>query len=535
MAGLLTAHGKTNTLKMDICRESAALSLLLFLQFFSGCAPKEPDMKMEKMRVAFKYDKAADYYDPVNISFAPEYDFLENIYSTLVEYSPEGELVGSLAESFEWAGTEARFRIRQDLLTVDGKRIDAYDVEQSFKRLFILGGNTHGDLKDVVCPNTELKSFSDKCPGMEVREAGRTFVLKLKEKKVFLFPMLASIDFAIIPRDSVDKATFKIKDYRNTSGPYFVSKDSATGQIELSANPRHFHYSKNIPQEVVFVPSGKTEPLQSIELFSENKVDFITTIDSIPPDIMIDYAEKHKKSATLHLTHALDTFLLIFTGKGRRTFSESERFAIGRKFRAVFLERYLKKPGYEAAEQIFPAFGGGGLSSDQLAAIGAKAAASSTADIKARKIKVWNINFTNNFESTEAEYASLFPGIEFLSVRKIPGRVDYAAEKLSEPDCYLMRTDMGFQEDINLLSYYLGIDFFAVEKDASKQWLRRYISTQDKKERLRLVRDLHFDTLTGAAVIPLAKTPYSALARKPWEFNMSKFHANDPIWRISHK
>ena len=532
---LLTAHGKINTFKGDVCRESVALSLLLFLQFCSGCAPKDSDMKTGKIRVAFKYDKAANYYDPVNISFAPEYDFLENIYSTLVEYSPEGELVGSVAESFEWAGSEARFKIRQDLLTIDGKHIDAYDVEQSFKRLFILGGNTHGDLKDVVCPNIELKSFSDKCPGMEVRDAGRTFVFKLKEKKVFLFPMLASIDFAIIPRGSIDKVTFKIKDYRNTSGPYFVSKDSATGQIELSANSRHFHYSKNIPQKVIFVPSGKTEPLQSLDLFSENKVDFITTIDSIPPDIMIDYAEKHKKDATLHSTYALDTFLLIFTSKGLRTFSERERFVIGKKFREIFLEHYLKKPGYEAAEQIFPAFGGGGLSADQLSGIGSKMASASTFDIKRRKIKVWNINFTNNFESTEVEYKSLFPGIKFLNVRKIPGRVDYSTEKLSEPDFYLMRTDMGFQEDINLLSYYLGIDFFALEKDTSKQWLHKYISTQDKKERLQMVRDLHFDTLSRAAVIPLAKTPYTALARKPWGFNMSKFHANDPIWRISQK
>lgn len=520
---------------MDVYRESAMLSLFLFLQFCSGCSIKEPDMKPERIRVAFKYDKAAAYYDPVNISFAPEYDFLENIYSTLVEYSPEGELTGSIAESFEWVGTEARFRIRQDLLTIDGKRIDASDVEQSFKRLFILGGNTHGDLKDVVCPDTKLKKLSDSCPGMEVRDAGRTFVFKLKEKKVFLFPMLASIDFAIIPRDSIDKTTFRIKDYRNTSGPYFISKDSPSGQIELSVNPRHFHYSKNIPQKAVFVPSGKTDPLESLELFSKDKVDFITTIDTIPPDVMIAYAEKHQKNAALHSTHALDTFLLIFTGKGLRTFSESERFEIGRKFRAVFLECYLKKPGYEAAEQIFPAFGGGGLSVEQLSGITAKMTAASAAGIKTRKISVWNINFTNTFESTEEKYKKIFPGIEFLSVRKIPGRVDYSAEKLNEPDFYLMRTDMGFQEDINLLSYYLGIDFFALQKDAAKQWLRKYISTQDKKERLQMVRALHFDTLFKAAVIPLAKTPYTALARKPWRFNMSEFHANDPIWRISQK
>lgn len=490
-------------------------------------------MKAEKFRVAFKYDKAAEFYDPTNISFAPEYDFLENIYSTLVEYSPAGELVGSLADSFEWVGTEARFRIRPDLQTIDGKSIDANDVEASFKRLFILGGNTHGDLKDVICPDNNLKSLSDKCPGMEVRDSGQTFVFKLKEKKVFLFPMLTSIDFAIIPTDSIDKSTLKIKDYRNTSGPYFVSKDSPAGEVELSANPRHFHYSRKIPQEVIFVPAGKTGPLESLDLFSKNKADFITTIDSIPPDIIIDYAAKHSGEVSLHTTHALDTFLLIFTAKGMRTFSETERFAIGNEYRKLFLMDCMKKPGYEAAEQVFPAFVGGGLSEEQLAVIRAKMSGVVTRAIKGRKLDIWNVNFTASFDTIETEFKKIFPGATMQRLRKIPGRVDYAIEKLNEPDFYLMRTDMGFQEDINLLSYYFGIDFFYLDKAERKNWLRKYITTHDKNERLVRLRELHFNTLSKAAIIPLAKAPYTALARKPWGFNMSKYHANDPVWRIS--
>ncbi|HBB66624.1 MAG TPA: hypothetical protein DCZ93_04870 [Elusimicrobia bacterium] len=513
-------------------RESLALSLFLFIQFCGGCSMKDTDMKSEKIRVAFKYDKPASYYDPANISFAPEYDFLENIYSTLLEYSPEGELVGSLAESFEWVGSEARFRIRPDLRTIDGRRIDAHDVETSLKRLFIVGGNTHGDLKDVVCPDKKLTKLSDNCPGMEVRDSGKTFVFKLKEKKVFLFPMLTSIDFAIIPADSLDRDSLKIKDYRNTSGPYFISKDSPEGGIELSANPAHFHYSKSIPQEVLFVPSGKVDPMESLELFSKNKADFITTIDSIPPDVMIDYAKKHPGEASLHATHALDTFLLIFTAKGLRNFSERERFAIGRTYRELFLKDCLKKPGYEAAEQIFPAFGGGALSEEQLSGIRAKMLAADIGGIKEKSFRAWNVNFTGSLDTIEAEFEKIFPAATLQKIRKIPGRVDYAAEKLAEPDFYLMRTDMGFQEDINLLSYYLGIDFFSLEKAKVKPWLRGYIANPNKNERLLMLRELHFNTLSGAAIIPLAKTPYTALARKPWEFNMSKYHANDPVWRI---
>lgn len=494
-----------------------------------GCGKEDMNKDLTTLRVAFKYDKPAAHYDPANIMFAPEYDFLENIYSTLVQYSPQGELIGSIAERFEWIGSEARFTIRSDLRTIDGRIIDANDVEISLKRLFILAGNTHGNLKDIVCPAITLKTLSDNCPGMEVADGGRVLVLKLKEKKPFLFPMLASMDFAVIPKDSIDKKTLKIKDYRNTSGPYFVLKDSPHGEIELAPNPNHFHYSKKIPQKVLFVPSGKTDKIEALKFFEKGKVDFITTTDSVPPDIMIDYANKNRKLAELHLTYPLDTFLLIFTEKGRKRFSRCERHAIGEKFKKIFLSTYLKKSGYEVAKQIFPAFGGGGLSERELSKITFDKCPNNLPPVK---IKVWNINFTGDFESLESEYIKIFPKIEFINVRKIPGRTNYADEGLDEPDFYLMRTDMGFQEDINLLSYYLGIDFFYLKKSETKKWLLKYVSTQDKKIRLSMVRDLHFKTLDAAVVIPLVKTPYTALVRKPWRFKMSKFHANDPIWQI---
>lgn len=508
-------------------RKYANLIFFILVCFVIGCK-KYTNSEMKSIRVAFKYDKPAKNYDPANITFAPEYDFLENIYSTLIEYAPNGELVGGIAERFEWIGNNAVFKIRPDLYTIDGKKIDATDVEISLKRLFILNSNTHGNLKDVICPNIVLKSLSDNCPTIEVKDNGRTLIFKLKEKKTFLFPMLTSIDFAVIPQDSIDKKTLEIKDYRNTSGPYFVSKDSSKGEIELSANPYHYHYSDKIPQKALLVPLAKKDPLESIKLFENNKIDFITTTDSIPPDIMIDYFEKNKEIAELHLTHPLDTFMLIFTKKGREKFSREERAVIGENFKRIFLSTYLKKSGYEIADQIFPTFSSAGLSKAEISKITFK-----KASIPSINMVVWNINFTGDFENTEQEYKKIFPNIKFIKMRKIPGRVDYKIEGLEIPDFYLMRSDMGFNEDINLLSYYLGIDFFYLNGLNSTEWFMKYISV-DRKTQLDMLKDLHFKTLDQAVVIPLVRTPYTCLVRKPWKFKMSKLHANDPIWQIYH-
>ena len=56
-----------------------------------------------KLRVAFPYNKTVDAYEPTKIHLAPEYIFLENIYSPLIELSKDnGTPVAGLAESFEW-------------------------------------------------------------------------------------------------------------------------------------------------------------------------------------------------------------------------------------------------------------------------------------------------------------------------------------------------------------------------------------------------------------------------------------------------
>ena len=123
-------------------------------------------MEKSVFRVAFPHRRPASAYDPAKIPYDSHYFFLQNIYSPLVEYSLNGELVSAVAEKFQWIGTEAHFKIRPDLRTIDGDKIDANDAAMSFKRLFMIGGNTHGDLKRMLCPG-EITQFKRRMPGDE--------------------------------------------------------------------------------------------------------------------------------------------------------------------------------------------------------------------------------------------------------------------------------------------------------------------------------------------------------------------------------
>jgi len=510
--------------------------LLIFLCFAGICLilfTREAKPVETNIKVAFPgYDGAASY-DPVKIHFAVAYTFLADIYSPLVEYSVTGELVAAAAERFEWIGNEAHFTMRKDLKTIDGHEINAYDAERTFKRIFILGGNTHGNLKDMLCPDISMSSLNDACPGLEVRDNGRTFVMKLKERKIFLFPMLAAIDFAIIPRNSIDLVTLAIKDYRNTSGPYYVLKDSPDGRIELAANPRHFHYSEDIPQKATLVPASRTDMMEPLKMFSENKVDHILTIDKLPVNSTIEYAKGHK-DVEVFCTYPMKVAFVIFTKKGRTKFSKEERFRIGVNIKRIFLQKYSGKEGYEDAEQVFPVLGEGALGDAELAEVKREREMSDAGPFN-EGFTAWNVNMLQDFEGEEEPLRRLFPNGKFDKVRKVPGLVNYDKEKVTEPDFYLMWTDMGFQEEIGLLSYYNGADFFYWDGQDKADWLSRYMAVGEKKDRLKLLRKLHYQTLLNAAVIPIAKSTYTAMVRKPWKLDFSKLYGSNRLWRIHRR
>lgn len=486
--------------------------------------PRSGAMTNNVFRVVFSNRRPATSYDPAKIQYASEYCFLQNVYSPLVEYSPKGEIVSAVAESFQWIGTNAYFKIRKGLRTADGQEIDAHDVAVSFKRLFILGGNTHGDLKHMLCPGVKLSGLDDYCPGIAVSQDGSEFILKFKEKKLFLFSMLAAMDFAVIPRNAVDPKTLKITDFRNTSGPYYVSKDDAAGGLELSANTSHFHYSENIPRNLLFIVPKTSDATEPLEMFSKEEADHLTTKD--PSYWMkIRYAREHN-DAELHLTFPLNLHALVFTKKGRGRFSKDERIIIAGKLKKMFLEHYLTRPGFEAADQIIPAFGEGGLSSAQISRLNKSSAIDDERPFP-KAFVCWNF-----FGVADSKLQEQFPKGKFLWVGSVPDFKTKTDSKNDEPDCYLFRGDTGFQEDVGFMFYYFGLDFFDIEDADKKAWLDKYLATASKNERMEMLQTLHFQTIRNAKVFPVALESYSAIVRKPWKFSFSKYHANNPIWRI---
>jgi hypothetical protein len=505
------------------------IALLFFLIAAGNYYKKRNSMTDMTIKMPFPAKPGLCDYDPAKIHFSQEYNFLVNIYSPLLEYSVDGKLVSAVAEKFEWIGTDAHFTIRPDLRTIDGTPITVEDVEASFKRLFVLSSNTHGDLKDMVCQGKELKKLSDLCPGMSVLPEQRKLVLHFPVRKIFLFQMLTSIDFSIIPRSSFDKKTLKITDYRNTSGPYYVKTDNGEGNIELAANPAHFHYSEKMPQAVMLVPVNARDVDATLKLFDGGKINHIGTF-RFPSDKLLAYAAQ-KKDVSVHSTYPNRLFWFSFTKKGRLNFSVKERFALGKAIKTWMFNKVSSRPGYEAAEQLFPALGDGALTKEHLAQLRKTFRDAPESILINRPVVVWAWNMSKE----DLDFIKrMLPAAKFVTdMLKLPGTVDYKKEGIEEPEICFLSGDTSPQEDISFFSYYLNFEFLHIYGEEGKTWLRGYMATEDRKKRLAMAEELHFKTLINGEVIPMAANTYAAIAKKPWAFNYSKFYATNFVWRIT--
>jgi len=477
------------------------------------------------LRVAFPADFKAQHYEPTNISIDYEYIFLENIYSTLVEVDTKGTIVPGLAERVFWEGDELHFKLKNNIKTASGKPITIDDVVFSLKRLLILSGNTHGNFKDLVCSGEELKSINQDCSG--IKASGDTLILISPNRKSFLLPMLAAIDFAIIPKASVNPETLAIENYQETSGPYFVAADDEKGNIKLKLNPFHYHATNDIATEIQLIPFTSKSSSESLKALSEGRVDLLTTVDTARADEQIKFVNEHPEF-TSHITQKIRSHLLVFTEKGFNSLSLEERRYIASKVRNAFQEIYGKSPGFEPREEFFPSLGEGGLTKEQLTQMEKLNLLQEQRPnkkfrlglIRRGGIEPWANPINKNLPEAECYFENNAPDLKKnLTIEETP-------------DAFIVSTDTGFMEDISLISYSLNAGLLGLSKKERDAWLADYMATEDKNLRLTKLKELHFNSLSQLWIAPLMASPYSATIRKPWAFNLSDLYANNQLWLI---
>lgn len=485
----------------------------------------ENKLQQRTLRVAFPAQAPASDYEPTSIRFGYEYIFLENVFSPLVEVMANGAIEPGVAEKIEWIDDELKLTIRDGLRTRSGIPITAQDVVFSLKRLLVLSGNTHGNFKDIVCPNSEIKSVDDPCPG--IRAEGNIVFLRANGRKSFLIPMLGAIDFAIIPKGSVNPKSLKIENFAETSGPYWVESDDGQGKIKLRLNQNHYFAASDIPDEIFLVPTNTKIKGDSVKAFKDGLVDHLTTIDAAKSDELIGFANA-QSDVVSHVTMKIRSLAVVFTERGRTELSPSERRYIGEKLRSVFSGIYKNVPGYEQRAEFFPSLGEGGLTPDQQRQL------TEIRDLQqvrpAKKFKLGLIK-RGPLEEWSRPIAEALPEADSYIENNVPDL--QKGLKLGDmPHAFIASTDTGFMEDISLISYSLNAGLLGLAKSDRQRWLAEYMALDDKAERITKLKNLHFQALAEPAIVPLMASPYAAIVRKPWRIDLSELFANNQLWRI---
>ena len=96
-----------------------ALSLLLLLTALTGC--QSADTGPSDTLTFITSGQASENFDPI-LGLAVDFTVAHALYSTLVDYGPEGEIIPNLADEWEEADDDmsVTFHLRDDVTFHDG-------------------------------------------------------------------------------------------------------------------------------------------------------------------------------------------------------------------------------------------------------------------------------------------------------------------------------------------------------------------------------------------------------------------------------
>lgn len=476
-------------------------------------------MPILKMSLSIQRSISEMKLDPGNVQTLNEANLIRNLYSRLVEFNNNGELVTAAAASFVISNKDLIFTVREDLRSSSGQPLSAEDFYLSLKRLLVLDKNTHGDLKNILCRTGEKVTMESPCEGLSYTNNKLLITPADSNRIKYILPLLASVDFSVIPKNSIDwsSSDLSITNYQNTSGAYYVHKDFSDNDktLVLKANPNSFYFAKNIPQQIEIISATKD---QASSLFLEKKLDYIPTSYSWNGE-MLDTVNDN--SINTHETFPIKLWATRFTVEGLRKSTSEERKFIGENLKAKFSEIYPhEKVTY--SNEMFPKLSEGSLSLNELATLDAN----KNNDFKIqRKIKLGvPKGELDKFHNALKD----FDWIELMELVRAP----WTLEPSQQPDCYITFGDSSFFEDLSLISNQMSMGTFNLSKSDGIKWMQDYLNIEDKPKRLTILRELHLNTLKNSYIVPIGFTNFYSFSQNKWKLNFSKYYVGNPFWQI---
>lgn len=485
---------------------------------------REKNIDPEKiLRTSFMGIDDLTIIDTCEVKSISEYRVLDALYSPLVQISRiNGQLYTSAAESYSYENGWLHFKLKDDITTIDGYHVTAEDAEFSFKRLLLCGDNSHGKLNQFLDIGT-IKNIDDRVDG--IKFVGNTLSVRYKAEVHLVLAFLSAIDFAIIPKIAVDPVTLKIRERRNTTGPYYVGEAQEPYLFAFEQNKNHWSLNERSPTKILFI---KTDThYQIINAFNQRQIDFIGSNNQILPSILVEQISKNE-TTQFHKTQPLLTWAIFPTNKTKLRPS-SQLIAFGQWFREIFAINFLPKMNerehlFESTDTIFASNSFGSLTPSQRKKYDQALMKSEKSDKKIR------IAVRKNFvDSLNESFKDANKHVEFIAAPV--GQTPQELRKSLDFDFFMFMFDVANHEDTALIGYGLTIGAFTTEDPAG--FLKRYLVQEKESDREKMIKELHLNSIyDNPTTVPIARMSFVGVSQNGWRMPFPPSIGGMPLFNL---
>jgi len=268
---------------------TAAFANTLSINVAQAATPKRGG----RMTLAMGHGSTTDDLDPALIENGWQWTAMFGICNTLIELAADGNLVPSLAESWEPSADLKtwRFKIRQGVEFHDGRKLTAKDVAGNLR--YHTGEESKSVVKAVLSSITDIKIENDD-----------TVVITLESGNADFAYSLNSANLAIMPSSEDGDLDWKS---RVGTGGYRLKEFNPGVTAVFERNPKYWKKDRAHADEVELLsikdPVARTTAIMSGSVDAIDKVDTKTAqLLSRNPDIVIE-----ESSGPLHYVFAMQT------------------------------------------------------------------------------------------------------------------------------------------------------------------------------------------------------------------------------------
>ncbi|MCP3978122.1 MAG: protein kinase [bacterium] len=249
-----------------------------------------------------------DGLDPT-LGLSGEHDeILPNVYETLTRDVGEARIVPWLAAEFhaERGGAAYRFRLRENVLFHDGRRLTARDVRHSFERL-LLNSESQSRWQYSVIRGADdlLNGRSRQLAGFHIESAGE-FTIEL-ERPVSFFPGLLAFRAASILPEGTAAIGADWTEGAVGSGPFRIARFEPGKRLDLERNTGYWRGGLPRSQGLSF--SFGLSPKEILSGFRSGR--YSLAADLFPEDVD-NLRRESRFAAGFRETPRLSTFYLAF-------------------------------------------------------------------------------------------------------------------------------------------------------------------------------------------------------------------------------